>query len=117
MRAHVLALRDAQVDAALNNGAWGAPALDRAGRCVGMALQKFSAQTWMERYDESLGGAYGDDDHGAMGDDDAYDGDYGGGGGAPGGPGQARAGHHSHCIPLLQHALRAVPSRVLEHGR
>ncbi len=38
-----------QIDAPLNNGVWGGPAYDVAGRVVGMAFQKSSTQTWMER--------------------------------------------------------------------
>ncbi|GFH23489.1 PDZ_3 domain-containing protein, partial [Haematococcus lacustris] len=41
-----------QVDAPLNNGVWGGPVMDVAGRVLGMAFQKSHAQTWMERYDE-----------------------------------------------------------------
>ncbi len=45
-----------QVDAPLNNGVWGGPVLNARGQVVGMALQKFSTQTWWERYDAELGG-------------------------------------------------------------
>ncbi len=45
-----------QVDAPLNNGVWGGPVLNTRGQVVGMALQKFSTQTWWERYDAELGG-------------------------------------------------------------
>jgi hypothetical protein len=44
------------VDAPLNNGAWGGPMYNAQGQVVGMALQKFSTQTWWERYDAELGG-------------------------------------------------------------
>ncbi len=40
-----------QVDAPLNNGVWGGPVYDRGGRVLGMAFQKFTTQTWMERCD------------------------------------------------------------------
>ncbi len=34
----------AQIDAPLNNGAWGGPVVDREGRVVGLAMQKSSHQ-------------------------------------------------------------------------
>ncbi|GAX77308.1 hypothetical protein CEUSTIGMA_g4754.t1 [Chlamydomonas eustigma] len=85
-----------QVDAAVNSGSWGGPVIDAAGRCVGMAFQKGTGQTWMERYDASLGsevssnnedeeddveagGHQGDnDDYQGEGYDDDYDEEGGG---------------------------------------
>ncbi|GFR49959.1 hypothetical protein Agub_g12067, partial [Astrephomene gubernaculifera] len=70
-----------QVDAPLNNGGWGGPALSRStGRVVGLAFQKSGSQTWMERYDDVAAEMmYGDE-----GSDE--DGDGSGGADVGGGP-------------------------------
>ncbi|KAG2497802.1 hypothetical protein HYH03_004073 [Edaphochlamys debaryana] len=82
------ALLALQVDAPLNNGGWGGPALcASSGAVVGMAFQKAAAQSWIERYDDGAmdmyGGEEGDDDEGeeAPGDDDGDEGGFDGGDG------------------------------------
>ncbi|GLI61024.1 hypothetical protein VaNZ11_003287 [Volvox africanus] len=107
-----------QVDAPLNNGGWGGPALcPRTRRCVGMAFQKFTWQAWMERYDDVASEVFqgdGDEDGGGGGGggggsadgDEGDDGD-GGGGGAPGQEYDEDAENIGYLVPaqLLQLVL------------
>lgn len=39
-----------QVDAAVNTGAWGGGLFDASGRCLGVLLQRSSAESWRARY-------------------------------------------------------------------
>ncbi|EFJ52376.1 hypothetical protein VOLCADRAFT_86747 [Volvox carteri f. nagariensis] len=108
------ALLALQVDAPLNNGGWGAPAVCPAsGRCVGMAFQKFTSQTWMERYDDVASEVYQDDgggedgDGGGDGGGGGEEGDGDDGGGAPGQEYDEDAENIGYLVPaqLLQLVL------------
>ncbi|GLC41234.1 hypothetical protein PLESTB_001084500 [Pleodorina starrii] len=115
------ALLALQVDAPLNNGGWGGPALcPSSGRCVGMAFQKFASQTWMERYDDAAAEVYGgegdEDDGGGGGGDEGDDGDDGGGGGGHGQDYDEDAENIGYLVPaqLLQLVLDDY-SRAMSH--
>eukprot|EP00798_Chlamydomonas_sp_ICE-L_P010087 gene10087-7982_t len=105
----------AQVDAPLNNGGWGSPIFDLNGRCIGMAFQKYSSQSWGERYDSYGGGASADTDDDGPGDD------YGGGywwgalGEASSGAGSGEGGYDDYDDDDgAENVGYAVPSLLLQ---